>query len=215
MLSSYLFVRVVEEPSNKKFFYGYVFISAISVYAHFFAALVLLTQTISVPFLPSNKSRIRQLLLADLLIAILLIPIVYYILAKDTGQIAWIAKPSIHHLKRLFMDLSGDIGTHWYITGIYLLACGITIARAFVTLFKVGRSMETWRYAFIFFWFGVPIALSFGISFFKPLFVNRFFIISLPGLVLLAGVGISLIKNKYISFRTACTVGYIFSLYNF
>lgn len=198
VLSSYLFVRVIEDPSNKKYFYGYVFISAISVYAHFFAALVLIAQTLSVPFLPSNKFRIRQLLVADLLIAILLIPILYFIVIKDTGQITWIPKPSIHHLKRLFMDLSGDVGSNRYITGIYLLSCGIAIAHAFVTLLRAGRSIETWRYAFILFWFGVPITLSFGISFFKPLFINRFLIVSLPGLVLLAGIGISLVKNKYL-----------------
>lgn len=197
ILSSYLFVRVIEDPSNKKILYGYICVSAIAVYAHFFSAFVLIAQMFSVPFLPSNNLRTRQLLFADLLITVLIIPIAFFIVTKDTGQISWIPKPSVYNLKRLFMDLSGDAGTTGYITGFYLLSCGIALTHALVTLFTNRRSIDTWRYAFIFFWFGIPIAITFGFSFIKPIFLNKYLIVSLPGLVLLAGIGISLIKDKY------------------
>jgi uncharacterized membrane protein len=197
ILSSYLFVRVIEDPSNKKLFYGYICVSAIAVYSHFFAALVLVAQMFSVPFLPSNNLRTRQLLFADLLITVLIIPIGYFILTKDTGQISWIPKPSVYHLKRFFMDLSGDVGTSGYITGFYLLSCGIAFAHALVALFTNKRSIDTWRYAFIFSWFGIPVAITFAFSFIKPIFINKYLIVSLPGLVLLTGIGISLIKDKY------------------
>lgn len=197
VLSSYFFVRVIEDPSNKKHVYGYIIIGALAVYAHFFSALVLLAQTLSIPFLPSNKLRTRTLLFADLLIAVLLLPIALFILTKDTGQLSWIPKPSVYHLKKMFMDLSGDVGNMRYITSFYLLSCGIALANALATLIRERRSIDTWRYAFIFMWFVVPIVLTFSISFIKPLFLNRYLIISLPGLILLAGIGISLIKDKY------------------
>lgn len=197
ILSSYLFIRVIEDPANKKALYGYVFISAMAIYAHFFAALVLIAQAFSVPFLPSNKFRIRQFLFAVLLIAALITPIVYFIVTKDTGQISWIPEPSIYQLKRLFMDLSGDVGNRGYLTSVYLLPCAIAIFYAIVTLFKTRRSIDTWRYAFVIFWFGVPIFISFIFSFIKPIFLNKYLIVSMPGLVLLAGIGISLVKNKY------------------
>ena len=197
VLSSYLFVRVTEDPSNKKMLYGYISISVLAVYAHLFSVLVLIAQTLSVPFLPSNKLRIRQLLFANLLIAALTTPIFLFILFKGPGENPFIPKPSVSLLTGLFRDLAGDAGHSGYITSFYLLPCVITITHALVTFFKTGRSIDTWRYAIIFFWLAVPIGLLFGFSFINPVILNRYFIVSLPGLVLLSGVGIALIKDKY------------------
>lgn len=197
VLSSYFFVRVTEDPSNRRMFYGYVCISALAVYAHFFGVLVLIAQTLSVPFLPSDKFRFRRLVLANLLIAGLLTPIFLFIVFKDRGQISWIMKPSVSELIGLFRALAGDAGLSGYITGFYLLPCLITLAHALVTLFRTGRSIDTWRYVLIYFWLVVPICLSYGFSFIKPVFHNTYLIVSLPGLVLLSGVGVSLIKDKY------------------
>ena len=197
VLSSYFFVRVTEDSSNKKMFCGYVSISALAVYAHFFGVLVLIAQTLSVPFLPSNKYRTRQLLLANLLIVALLIPIVIFIIFKGNGNMSLIPKPSGSHLMELFMDLSGDAGHNRYLTSFYLLPCIVVSFHAFTTLFRTGRSIDTWRYVFIIFWLVVPIGIVYGFSFIKSMFLNRFFIVSLPGLMLLSGVGIALIKDKY------------------
>jgi uncharacterized membrane protein len=196
VLSSYLFVRVTEDPGNKKTFYGYIIVSTLSVYSHLFAALILLAQTLSVPFLPANKLCTRQLLLANLLIGVLLSPLAFLILTIGGGQISWILKPSVSQLIELFMDLSGDAGHVKYITIIFLLPCSVTLLHAFVTFLKNKRSIDTWNYIFIIFILFVPIILSYGVSFIKPVFLNRYLIVSLPGLIMLAGVGISLIKDK-------------------
>lgn len=197
VLSSYLFLRMIEDPSNRKMLFGYVSISALAVYAHFFGILVLFAQALSVPFLPSNKFRIRQLMLANLLIASLLIPIAVFILSKSGGQVSWISKPSVSRLIELFLDLSSDAGHTWYVFGLYSLPFIIFLSHALVTLLRIGRSNDTWSYAFIFFWLAVPITLSYGFSFVKPIFYDRYLIVSLPGLVLLSGLGIDLIKYKY------------------
>jgi len=70
------------------------------------------------------------------------------------------------------------------------------LLHAFFTFLKTKRSIDTWRYMFIIFIFIVPIGVSYGVSFKKPVFLNRYLIVSLPGLIMLAGVGISLIKDK-------------------
>lgn len=199
VLSSYLFLRIIEDPSNRKILFGYVSISALAVYAHFFGVLVLMAQMLSVPFLPSNKFRIRQWMLVNLLIASLLVPIAAFILFKSGGQVSWLPNPSVSQLISLFLDLSSDAGHTGYIASLYLLPCIIVLTHALVTLFRIGRSNDTWRYAFILFWLAVPIGLSYGISFIKPIFYYRYLIVSLPGLVLLSGAGIDLIKNKYCS----------------
>lgn len=198
ILSSYLFVRMIQDPDNKITFYGYIIVSALAVYAHFFAALVITAQAFSVPFLPPKHIRTRRLLFAGMMIAAFITPIIYFILTKDTGQISWIPKPSLNQLKNLLMALSGDVGNKGYQTYAYLLPCAIAIAYALVTLVKTGRSIDTWRYAFAIFLFGVPILISFVFSFIKPIFLSKYLIVSMPGLVLLVWLGISSMKNKLV-----------------
>jgi uncharacterized membrane protein len=196
VLSSYLFVRVTEDPGDKKTLYGYIIVSTLSVYSHLFAALILLAQALSVPFLPASKFRIRQLLFANLLIGVLLIPYAFLILTVGGEQISWVLKPSVSQLIDLLMDLSGDAGHVKYVTIVFLLPCSVTLVHAFVAFLRNKRSVDTWRYVFIILILVVPILVSYGVSFKKPVFLNRYLIVSLPGLIMLAGVGISLIKDK-------------------
>jgi mannosyltransferase len=197
ILSSYLFVRMIQDPDEKITYYGYIIVGSLAVYAHFFAALVVAAQAFSVPFLPPDKSRTRRLSCAGLVIAALITPIIYFILTKDTGQISWIPRPSLNQLKILLMDLSGDVGHRGYLTSVYVLPCVIAVSYALVTLFKAGRSMETWRYAFAVLLLGVPVFISFAFSFIKPILLNKYLIVSMPGIVLLAGIGVSSMKNRF------------------
>lgn len=197
ILSSYLFVRLTEDPPDKKMMSGYVIFTVLAVYTHIFAGLILLVQTSSILFLPADKTRTRRVLFANLLIAVLLCPLAYFVLTIGGGQISWIPEPSISQFKELIMDLSGDAGRVRYIPMILLIPCLVTLAHAFTTFFKTGRSYGTWRYVFVISWLIVPISLSFAISFIKPMFLSRYLIVSLPGLMLLAGIGTSLIEDKY------------------
>jgi uncharacterized membrane protein len=196
ILSSFLFIRMIQDPDDKITFYGYIIVSILAVYAHFFAALVITAQAFSVPFLPPENIRSRRLLYAGMMIAAFITPIIYFILTKDSGQISWIPKPSLNQLKSLFMDLSGNVGSKGYLTYVYLFPCAIAVAYALVTLVKSGRSIDSWRHVFAILWFGVPIFISFVFSFIKPILLNKYLIISMPGLILLAGMGITSFKNK-------------------
>ena len=224
VLSSYLFVRVIEDPSDRRIFCGYICISTLAVYAHFFGALVLMAQALSVPFIPAGKLQLRKLVLANLLIAALLSPIVLFVLFKDVGQLSWVPKPTFSSLKSLAQDLAGNAGS-WGnqvimpLTAFYVFACLIALMDALLTVLKTGRSIDTWRYVLIISWVAVPICLTFSLSFWKPLLASRFLIVSLPGLVLLAGVGISIIRDNrcrilllaflvVLSFRTTLTEYY-------
>jgi hypothetical protein len=179
--------------------WGYVCVSALAVFAHFFAALVLLAQALSAPFLPTDGLRFRRLLLACAAIAVLLTPVVLFIVLRDQGQLSWVTKPDFSSLKGLFQDLTGDAGRSGFITSFYLLPCVITLAHALVAVFKTGRSVDTWRYVLVVFLAAVPVCVSFGASLAKPILVNRYLIVALPGLVLLAGIGIAQINDKYCS----------------
>ncbi len=51
------------------------------------------------PFLPADDGRDRKILAAYFVVGLLVLPIVYFILTKDLGQIDWIRKPTLGHGK--------------------------------------------------------------------------------------------------------------------
>lgn len=197
-LSTYLFVRLTEDASNKKILCAYACVGALAVYAHFFGAFVLVAHALSVPFLPWDRFRFRRLVLANLLIAVLLVPLALFILLKSRGQVAWLTQSSLPSVKVLLSELTGDAGHSGFIAGFYVLSCVVALAHAFVALLRTGRSIETWRYAVVVLWLAVPVCLSYGFSFFRAFYV-RYLMVGLPALVLLSGVGIALIKDRYCS----------------
>jgi hypothetical protein len=67
------------------------------------------------------------------------------------------------------------------------------------------------RCLLVFIWLALPIAIAMVVSLFKPIFVDRYFIVCLPALMLLAGRGLTGIHNTRI-FRAAASVTLIISM---
>jgi mannosyltransferase len=57
---------------------------------------------------------------------------------------------------------------------------------------------ETWRYVFLFVWLAFPILFVFVISQLKPLFVIRYFVFTIPALVILAAAGLARIRPRFL-----------------
>ena len=194
-LSSYILVRAIEKPSWWTWI-AYILISVLAVYAHVFAVLVLGAQAISIVFLDRRYVPWRALTVAGFTILLLLVPLGIFFLTQDSGQIDWIRQPSFGSLYELFYALTGRGG------GLLLLAYLIPVAFAFLfairSWFRFKISPETWRYALLLSWLFVPIIIAFSLSFLKPVFIPRYFIICLVPLTLLAAVGLSQIRNRWI-----------------
>ncbi|MBE0603719.1 MAG: hypothetical protein IH611_08830, partial [Deltaproteobacteria bacterium] len=126
------------------------------------------------------------------------LPIVYFILTKDMGQIDWIKRPSVGVLKKLFQELSGSAANRGYNKHLYFAACCVSAVYAMASFFKSRRSVDTWRFVLIFFLTGIPVLVTFGVSFFKPIYQEKYLIVSLPGLVMITATGISSIKNRFL-----------------
>ena len=82
------------------------------------------------------------------------------------------------------------------------LAYFILCAGACLFFLKVwrsaGRSVEAWRFVVVLTSLLVPAALALAFSFIKPMFVARFLIICQPAFVLLAAVGLSEIRSRWL-----------------
>jgi 4-amino-4-deoxy-L-arabinose transferase-like glycosyltransferase len=204
VLATYLFIRLVENPSDNRIRCAYVLVGALSVYVHFFAALVLLAHFCTLPFLPADGVRFKKILAAHFAVGLLVLPIVYFILTKDLGQIDWIRKPSLGALKGLFRELSGNTAHKGYNEELYLAAGCVTALCAAASLFRCGRSVEAWRYALMFSVAGVPLLVTLAVSVHKPIFQEKYLIVMLPGLVMIAATGVSSARNRLLFAAVLC-----------
>jgi mannosyltransferase len=193
VVSSLFFVRAIEHRSRNDWA-GYVLTSALAVYSHFFGVLVLAAQWASVAFLQPREVPWRRLLLSILMICILLLPLAFFAFTRDTGQLAWVSKTSIYDVYDLFNSLAGGR----LLAVAYFVFCSIALLPVLRAWVHSRASFDTWRYGFVLSWLFVPISSSFAISLVKPIFVDRFLIICLPALVLLAAIGVSQIRQQWL-----------------
>jgi mannosyltransferase len=194
VLSSVYFLRCLEEPSHENRL-RHVVASASAVYTHFFAGLLAIAQWLSLRFLDrpevelQMKENWRRL-------AIAVAPIALFILTTGTGVVRWIPRPGLSYLGYGGLFLTGNGGI--YLAGIYVVACIAAIAPAFRGRFTPRVAFEAWRYRFLLLWLLFPIIFVFLISQLKPFFLTRYFIFTLPALVLLAAAGLARLRNRWL-----------------
>jgi mannosyltransferase len=188
--SSALFIRALDRPRLGTWA-AYVITGALTMYAHFFGALVLVAQLGSGLLLPARTGRRREVLLAGAAIALLLSPLVYPIVAG--GHLGWVQRPRGGMLVEIFGDLAGRGGRSLAVA--YAVLCGVALTTSRRTQPPgTGRSAR-WSYLFVLAWFVVPVLGSFIFSVVvKPVLVTRYLIIAAPALALLAAAGVSSVR---------------------
>jgi len=188
-LSSLFFVIALEDPSPKALS-AYAATSALSVYAHYFAAFVLLVQFLTVVAVRRRSALSPGWVLAWCGIVLLCIPEAIFAQRAGTGGISWIPEPTIRSLFELPSRLVGGRVTAVLVA---VLAC-YAIART------RGLRAQVWRIGFVLAWLIVPVALTFVISRLgRPLFIPYYLIIVLPAIYLLAAAGLSRLPWRWIA----------------
>jgi mannosyltransferase len=205
-LSSLFFATAIERPSARAYSF-YVLTSTLAMYAHVYAVLVLVAQWASLLFLKRRQVPWKGLFYSGVAIGLLAFPLGLLILERARHPwlpMGWLPQPSLRGVYDIFYALAGNAdfpGSHG---GKALL-----MAYAAVSLWPIlswaqawrtnGRSIETWRTAFLISWLFVPIAMALAISFTQPMLMNRYLLLCMPALVLIAGRGIRSIKWPAIS----------------
>ena len=209
-LSSLFLARSVQRPSWANWI-GYTVASVLSVYAHPFALLVLMAQVSSLVFLPRRDIPWNKLCLSGLALGIALLPIVLSVSnefiniifnseAIESNETVFthgaVVDTSWNRLHNFAMAITGKGGNLLFI--IYLisvLASCITVVRKWLS---TRASFETWKYILLLSWLFLPIIITIGYSLLvESALVDRYLIICLPPLVMLAAVGIYQIYEMY------------------
>ncbi len=190
-LSSLFFLRAIEEPSRKNWLW-YVIASALAVYSHFFGGLLILGQWASLVFLRRDEIPWADFKRSARHFAIAVLPIVLFVITTGAGPIAWIPKTSASSIRWFLMVLTG-LGGH-LLEAAYALSCAIAVFFGILLLRRQGRSPESWHYFFPLSLLIMPLLLTLLISLARPMFLVRYLVICLPGLVLLAAAGIARLR---------------------
>jgi mannosyltransferase len=178
-LSSYCFVVELEQPS-KRTRIGYLLASTLAIYAHYFAAYVLIAHVITLVAVRRGAAFSREWLGLAAMILLLCAPEAIFAYRGGVGRISWIEPPSLNEIGSVFVDLAG---------GSQILLVLLLVGGSYATMSAV-RERRSWPYGFLAAWLLVPVVLSFAVSFVQPMFLSNYLIICVPALILFGAAAI-------------------------
>ena len=193
LLSCLFFVRGVEGGSRADWIL-YVAVSAAAVYCQASALLVLLAQLTSLLAPSSRRRPWRGLLASGLGIAAATAPFAWAVACQNKGgRLYWISPLSLASFYHFLLVLSGSRPA----MVVFLAAVAAALA-ALARSWRRGVECEAEsRLAFLVCWLLVPIAITLAVSLRKPIFADRYLIVCLPALLLLAGWGLARLRPPW------------------
>lgn len=204
LILTYIFLKLLDKTTVLTAVFYLLFAEA-ALYTHHFALMVIISHFLFLLIAGKKSGKIRWLYFPVLVFAfpILLINVPAYV--TD-----WIPIPGITEIYRFLVELSGG---HYLLLIIYLY---LVIKSCYEILRLADNPAPNFKKLLIF-WLFAPLLLTIGYSLFvRPVFVNRYLIISLPPFVLLAASGIQKINLLFVkTFYLAVIIVFsLLSLFN-
>jgi mannosyltransferase len=191
VLLTYLFLRALEAPNRRRFWIAYATAGALGIYVHFFLYLVIAAHWLSLGY-----RRLRQLPRGALFSAVaaftlLTAPINAFILFGHGGQLSWVPRPSVQLVLEFSKFFTGNCSL--VLAAAYAELGLVTLYWAMTQPFPSASSGvdERWSVKLVAVWLFFPIGFTLLVSFFVPVFYDRFMAVSAPALTLLAGQGMA------------------------
>uniref|UniRef100_UPI00404B97A4 glycosyltransferase family 39 protein n=3 Tax=Flavobacterium sp. TaxID=239 RepID=UPI00404B97A4 len=222
IISFYRLSIFIKNTNNKNAIY-YGLSVGLVLNINFFGLITLFSQALIVLFfiLLSKKENAVSLLKKSLIsggIGLLLFIPNYEILLKLLNfKSFWVPQPKEDSLTILFKQFLGNSEITLFLFGLiffyyfYKLACENSEK---IEIDSIKKSNLNFSFIVLFFWIttfvGVLIMKSYGET---SLILDRYFITTIPVLILILAIGIDLIKNNLLKFLLITTV-FIFSLFN-
>jgi mannosyltransferase len=193
ILSSLYFLKLLKIRSRRNRFF-YILFSALAVYAHFFSGLMLLAHWISMRFLdPRLVPKETKKVWTPITLAIS--PVIAFVATTGAGPLSWIQRPGLHDLWQLALDLTGNSGP--FLVFLYAAACWVAASGNLD--WKEKQVVGTpWSCRLLLLWTFFPMLLVLLVSLARPVFLPRYFIFSLPALLLLAASGLARLRSRWI-----------------
>lgn len=202
-LSSAFLIAWLREPKRRNRI-GYVLVSILAVYAHFYALLLVAAQWLVFRWLGRPRhsadkldaARPAQMRRAWTTIGIAVLPVLIFVAKTGAGPIRWVPRPGLHDVLEFFERLAG--GSSWLLAAIYAVACIAAVAPLRRHLLARDQSWETWRCQFLLLWLSFPVVLTVLLSFARPVFLARYMIFCLPALLILVAAGLARLRQSWL-----------------
>ena len=202
-VSSGFLLAFLREPGRRNWL-GYVIISILAVYAHFYALLLLAAHWLALRWLskdglPSHQpganvwAHVRR---AWITIGLAVLPLLVFVAKTGAGPIRWIQRPGLRDVLEFYEHLAG--GSDWALP-VFCAAAGIAaVAPHARKLWARGQNWEIWRSQFLLIWLFFPVALTVLLSFARPVFLGRYMIFCLPALLILVAAGLGRLRPQWL-----------------
>jgi mannosyltransferase len=179
--------------------------SALAVYSHFYAGLVVGAECASLAFLRPAEFSVRQWFRAFRAFVYMVVPAIAFLLFHGAGALGWLQRPAAWYVLLFFTRFSGNDGLS------LLAACAVGCALAAWAAWRVwrerGRSVALWRYAALWLWLLFPICACLVVSVWRPVFLVRYLLVSLPALILLVAVGLEQLRRSVLIVAAVLVIG--------
>ena len=193
VVASWAFVRAVESETSRDWIL-YAIVASVSVYAHWFAGLVVLAHYASLVSVEPRRVAWRRVGMSAAVLAVLTSPIAILVLFGSNNGIDWIAPLNVGELETLASNFTGTGARLAQLVFLVVLAAGFVST---VAATRRNRAAGAARVpALVATWFLIPLLGTLAISVFKPVLIPRYLIVALPGFALLLGLGLSRLTRK-------------------
>lgn len=196
--SCLLFVRAIDRPTLGRWV-AYVGVSALSVYAQFFAVWLLAAQFLAVMLSPASRRARLRLLVAQAAAMALVVPLaVFAAHGTPMDRLRWVARPTRSTIIAFGRELTGYGGTALAI--LYFALCILFFLGSWrPNVPPAAPTRLRWSQGFLFAWLAIPVLGTFLFSrLVTPVFVPRFLIVSLAPLPLLAAGGLQMVRPAWL-----------------
>jgi uncharacterized membrane protein len=171
--------------------------AALAVYSHVFAILVLFALALAAALGARSRAASRSMLIAFLVFGHLCVPMAVFVLLRHGSQLAWIQPPTLASVLGFILVVTGGGGAVLSLLYIALGTVGAIAAR------------ERWQTSLLLLWLLAPPVLTLLASLAIPVFDNRYMVMCVPALTLLAARGLTRLQRSprvSILFPAALTV---------
>jgi mannosyltransferase len=183
VLTMYLLVSAMESQ-RKRDWTVFTVSAALCLYAHIFAALVLIAFAIAIAFARPFQVGRRTIVFVAVLFEHLVAPMALFVLLHHSDQIDWIQKPTLGEFSGFLDLLTGQGGT--VLVVVYLTLCAFAFASP-----GTRSDKESWALRLLGLWLVLPPLLTLAASPIKPLFAPHLMVMCVPALIILAARGIT------------------------
>lgn len=194
--ATYLLVRNIQQPERTTWLLFGAFL-ALTVYTHLFAVFLIPAYLACLLCLPGRMIPWKGMLYSAVCFVCLTLPAVVLARMTTYDPLNWVPRTD-WPIVRSYLELNAGNG------GLVLLILDGIILFVFILMMgrqwlQNGRTLENWGGAVVLSWFLVPFFLTLAVSAFRPIFIPRFLLFTLPGFLLALSTALTRIRPRLLA----------------